>query len=89
MQQLLERGLERWGFAREKRAFHAHLTLGRVQRHVRGKDLDQAAQQLSLVEVESLGDQRVEKIHLIRSDLGPGGARYSTLAVFDLNEVRE
>ena len=89
LQRMLDHELERCGFAREKRAFHPHLTLGRVPRNIRGKDLIQAAHQLRLVEVESLGDQRVDEVHLIRSDLGPGGARYSTLAVFDLDEVGE
>ena len=84
LQLLLEHELERLGFAREKRAFHPHLTLGRVKRHVRGIELKEVAQQLRLVEVEFLGDQRVDKVHLIRSDLGPGGARYSTLAISNL-----
>jgi len=89
LQRMLDHGLDELGFSREKRAFHPHLTLGRVQRHIRGQDLAQAAQQLHLVEIGSLGRQGVEQIHLMRSELGPGGARYSTLAAFKLGEGSE
>ena len=89
LQQMLDHRLNDLGFPREKRRFHPHLTLGRVKRHIRGQDLSQEAQRLHSVEIGSLGELRVDQIHLVRSELGPGGARYSTLGAFTLGERNE
>jgi len=72
----LEAALGRRGLPPEGRAFHAHVTLGRARepRGVPGiAGLLEAAR-------EPLGEMRVEAVHLMRSDLDPGGARYSVLA---------
>jgi 2'-5' RNA ligase len=65
------------GFEKENRRFIPHLTLGRF-RSIKGKD--------ALMEkVEShrdikLGSMDVSKISLMKSDLSPAGARYTTVA---------
>jgi RNA 2',3'-cyclic 3'-phosphodiesterase len=70
----VERGTVAAGFAAEPRAFRPHLTLGRAreQRRVR---LDVTAS------VTAHGDAwDVTETVLFRSDLAPGGARYTSLA---------
>ena len=72
----LERRLARLGCGREKRAFHPHLTLGRV-RERRGTERLRA-----LVEREGdvrLGSQEVGEVVLFHSELSPQGARYTPL----------
>jgi len=76
----LEAELAPLGIASEPRAFTPHLTLARVPRDA------------GSVAKKALGDwfvrqpppapvaQRVEQIHLMRSDLFPGGHRYTTLS---------
>ena len=69
------------GFARDGRAFAAHVTLGRVREprvNLRlGAALDAA---------EPFGRQRVARLSLMRSDLSPRGARYTELAAVPLAE---
>ncbi len=66
--------LEPLGFAREERPFHAHVTLGRARprRGLSGGALEEAAGAVRLrVEAD------VAHVHLMRSRLGPGGARHT------------
>jgi RNA 2',3'-cyclic 3'-phosphodiesterase len=66
--------LEPLGFAREKRPFRPHVTLGRVRsRH----GWPALAALLRSHENDDLGASRIEEIVLYRSDLGPGGSRYT------------
>jgi len=72
----LERGLQALGFEREKRAFHPHLTLGRVKER-RGTERLRA-----LIEHEAatrFGTQRVEGLVLLQSVLSPKGPTYTPL----------
>jgi len=76
LQARLEAELEPLGFAREERAFTAHLTLGRV----RGPGhREQLAAALISMPAELLGEMVLDRIELMKSDLRPGGARYSIL----------
>lgn len=66
----------RLGFERDKRAFKAHLTIGRVRRGSRRlRELTQA--------VESAGFNplklRVDRVNLVRSRLSPKGPTYTVL----------
>lgn len=81
LQARVEGGLESLGFPREERPFTAHLTLGRVRgpRH-----REQLAVALTSMPTEPLGEMVLHRIELMKSDLGPGGARYSVLQSFPL-----
>jgi RNA 2',3'-cyclic 3'-phosphodiesterase len=66
------------GFAREERAWHPHLTIGRVHderrwRREAGPPLRGA---LAQVATTTFGTQRVTAVALMRSDPSPTGARY-------------
>ena len=73
----------RKGKATEKRAFHPHLTLGRVK----GREPDAVAalgEYVSRARVR-VGEMRAEAVHLMRSELLPGGAIYTELATAQLS----
>jgi 2'-5' RNA ligase len=75
LQRLVEEVCVRFGFAREDRAFHAHITLGRVKgnRHV-----DRLTETLKTVTFDPL-QARCSELHVMRSELRPTGSVYSLL----------
>jgi 2'-5' RNA ligase len=77
----LERALERAGFARETRAFHPHLTLGRVRA---GAD---PAAVLSRTPPPAPVPFEADEFVLMESEVGPQGARYTPHARFPLLEA--
>jgi 2'-5' RNA ligase len=81
LQEDLERAMERLGFAREKREFHPHLTLGRVKIP---SDLQPLLLELDKFRKSSFGEMKVERVSFFRSTLKPSGAEYSVLAEFPL-----
>jgi 2'-5' RNA ligase len=78
----LDAALVPLGFAPETRPFSPHLTLGRV-RDDRAREMAAAAPRLDAafarLAARPGAPLPVEAIHLIRSELRPGGARYTTL----------
>jgi len=78
--QRLESVIERYGFAKETRTFHPHVSLGRV----RGTKNLRAL--LTSMETITLESQPVElhEILLMKSDLRPNGSIYSVVASFPL-----
>jgi 2'-5' RNA ligase len=82
LQRDVEGALEPLGFPPEGRRFSPHLTLGRVK----GGGKQALAALGTYVEQARarVGEMRVEEVHLIRSDLQPGGAVYTELAVVAL-----
>jgi 2'-5' RNA ligase len=78
LQAAVEARLEALGFARERRPFKAHLTLGRFSGHVDPGQLAEALQASA-----SFGSDpfAVKTVTLFKSDLKPAGAVYSPLAV--------
>jgi 2'-5' RNA ligase len=72
----VEQGVVAAGLAPEKRGFHAHLTLGRVR--------SRRQPVLAGAEVSGAPEVPVREILLYRSDLGPGGSRYTPLHVVSL-----
>jgi 2'-5' RNA ligase len=71
----LEAALEARGIPGEGRAFHPHITLARARAGRGGARLEAV-----LGPGPRFGRLEVEALHLMRSDLGPGGSRYSVLA---------
>lgn len=76
LQAKVEAALKPLGFPRERRPFTAHLTLGRVRRP---GNLAQLAALLTSMVREPLGEMVVERVELMRSELHPLGARYTSL----------
>jgi 2'-5' RNA ligase len=87
---VLQRGVEaamaRLGYPPEDRAFSPHLTLGRVQDHVVPEELAHLRASLEAVQFGGLGPVRVDNVHLMKSELRPGGSVYSTIATAPLSE---
>lgn len=77
----LESELEKLGFAKEKRPFHPHLTLGRVKvpSHLGG-----LISQLERERETRFGEMIVHNITLFQSILKPTGAEYRALSEFIL-----
>ena len=70
------------GFAPEDRAFQPHITLGRVRDGARPAELARFGE---LAEsVDYTGVLPVRSLDLMRSELGPGGARYERIGAAPL-----
>jgi 2'-5' RNA ligase len=80
---LVEDSLEEIGFAREHKAFHGHVTLGRLRKGSKPLPLAEA---LAAAELGILGSSRVDSISVMKSELRPGGPIYSVLRRADLTE---
>jgi 2'-5' RNA ligase len=81
LQEDLDCELEVAGFAREKRDFHPHLTLGRVKGPGR---VQSVLRELGKEHPESFGGMTVRKLSLFESRLRPEGAEYHVIAEFGL-----
>jgi 2'-5' RNA ligase len=68
------------GFATEKRAFHSHLTLGRVQRHASKSEVRRIGEVVAASAIGTIGEVAVTSVSYIKSELRPGGAVYTTLS---------
>ncbi|HTP12960.1 MAG TPA: RNA 2',3'-cyclic phosphodiesterase [Bacteroidota bacterium] len=77
----LESACERLGFSREARAFHPHITLGRVKGPANLNRLTAKVKSSTLEPTTT----HCPEILLIRSDLRPAGSVYTTLRTFPLN----
>lgn len=82
LQERVEAALAPHGFPRDERPWHPHLTIGRVPddrrwRREAGPALREA---IAATATQSFGRLVVDRLVLMRSDLGPAGARYRELA---------
>jgi 2'-5' RNA ligase len=77
----VDEALARLDFPREARPFSPHVTLGRVRRPERNAALTEALQRAA---DRGFGRLRVARASLVRSELGPRGARYTELAAVSL-----
>jgi len=75
-QKQLERELEKIGFEPEERAFHPHLTLGRMKT---SKGREELTGRMERYTEEEFGNFQVERIVLFKSDLKPTGPIYTPL----------
>jgi 2'-5' RNA ligase len=80
VQEALEEACFALGFPKEGRPFRPHLTLGRVKDRLSVDTMKKIEQSKDVV----LGDMVVAEIELIKSDLMPSGAVYTTLSHYPL-----
>ena len=64
--------------------FHAHLTLGRVRRPLKAQERTMLGDWSARLARAAFGDVPADRIRLMRSQLGGGPPKYTTLATFDL-----
>ncbi len=83
---LLAERIDTWlasaGFQRERRSFQPHLTLARLPNDLSQPVRQRIADLTNAVPLPQLDAFRVERVILMRSYLGPGGARYEHVATF-------
>jgi 2'-5' RNA ligase len=79
LQGRIEAEAARFGYPPEGKAFAPHLTLGRVNRNAHAEGVRQVADVLKKQKVGYLGAERIEAVHIFKSDLQAGGAVYSKL----------
>lgn len=89
LQAAIEDRLAELGFERERRPFHPHVTLGRVRRNVRGREVRELGERLGQIVIHPLGGTEVSEIYLIRSELKPTGAEYTRMATAGLERERD
>lgn len=84
LQEKIELAMVDLGFPEEGRSFHPHLTLGRIRNHVRKSERKNLGETISDFPSIQVGDQILEAISLIKSDLQPSGAVYTHLCTSKL-----
>lgn len=89
LQKQVESNTEQLGFAREERAFTAHLTLGRVRNYTSPDDRRKIGQILAATPLISQNRITVETVDLMESQLTPGGAIYTRLYAASLKSLEE
>ncbi len=80
--QAIEDHLAALGFAREKRAFHPHVTLGRVKR------VDDISPLLRQVPEQNFRSTRVRRVTLFESIMKSSGSEYASRAELELSRPR-
>jgi 2'-5' RNA ligase len=81
LQKEVEHSLSLIGFKEEDRPFSPHLTIGRA-RSSAGKD--SLLKAIETLKDRDFGNIGVNNVSLMKSDLRPGGAQYTTMAEFNL-----
>jgi 2'-5' RNA ligase len=84
LQAELGNALRAAGVTLEGERFHPHLTLGRVRRPLKPPERPVLRDWISRWGAVVFGDVPVDRVRLMRSQLGDGPPRYTTLATFDL-----
>ena len=84
LQRSVEHATEALGFARERRRFSPHLTIGRVRNSARPEHTRRAIEGLLAAKVPAAVRLDVRSVDLVRSILLPSGAIYKRLAQFPL-----
>jgi len=72
------------GVTVEGERFHPHLTLGRVRRPLKARERALLREWSVRWDAATFGEVPVDRVRLMRSQLGGGPPRYTTLATFDL-----
>ena len=79
LQRRIENLAQSAGFEAETRPYSPHLTLGRVSQKISSNEMQTLRSALETIRIGRLGSFTAEAVHLIRSDLRPEGAVYTTL----------
>ncbi len=79
LQKSVEHAARQLGYAPDKRAFHPHLTLGRLRQPVPLKTAQALSHQLDTFSLPPLGDIRVDHITIYKSVLTRHGPVYTPL----------
>ena len=80
LQGAVDGALAALGFARERQAFRPHLTLARLHNRAAAADRRRAVEALGNYRLPQDVGIRADGVSLMRSELLPGGARYSRMA---------
>lgn len=80
----IDRACASLGFPLETRPFSPHLTLGRVKRDVRPADQQFVGEMVANTRVGDLGECRVERVSIMKSELRPTGSVYTRLYAIEL-----
>ncbi len=83
----VQSAMEQLGYEREQRAFNAHLTLGRVREDASRDDRARLHDALARFDAPAIPPFHVERVSLMRSTLGRGGAVYDQLGAYPLAGV--
>ena len=86
LQDVVEASLVAAGHAPDTAAFRPHLTLARVRGAVSPHEAGRLRDLLASLRFDDARPFAVESVHLMRSELLPGGARHTTLAEARLGE---
>ena len=87
LQEKVEEAMSSVHFPREQRPFSPHLTLGRVREPVSNGIRRQIAAAISSASPAPAEPWLVESVHLVQSNLAPGGASYTNLASAPLDNA--
>lgn len=88
LQEAVEAHVAPIGFPTEKRAFHPHLTLGRVQRYASKSEIREIGELVSASDLGMVDEMSVTAVSYIKSELKPSGAVYTTLLEARLGEPK-
>jgi len=80
----IEEAMTSLGYKPERHGFSPHLTLGRVRRGASREGRRQISEAILGTRVGQLETFEADRVELIRSDLKPTGAEYTTLETFPL-----
>ena len=89
LREQIEEAVSRLGFPQERRPFSPHLTLGRVRGPVSGGLIQRISVAVTSTSLGPTEPWFVDSVHLVRSTLTPGGARYSALASVPLGSAAD
>jgi len=79
LQRDIEARLERLGYPPEGRTFTPHLTLARVRQEALRSEVEALGRSVSESDVDLVAEMLAESVHVMKSDLQPGGAVYTEL----------
>jgi RNA 2',3'-cyclic 3'-phosphodiesterase len=85
--QIIDQALEKVEIDQDLRRFNPHLTIARIQRTTSPDRAKKIGDTLSQLKVDSLGNIRIDAVHLYQSELTPTGPIYTRLLSVPLNEA--